>query len=221
MNNTKNDKEIRSLVTNFNIEKREDGSESRTLTGYAIVFNQDSEDLGFRERILPGAVTEEVIKRSDIVFTYQHNLNWCLARLTEGEGNIEVSIDEHGVAFRFEVPNTTIGNDLLELVRTGVVRGCSFAFTIDPSDPEAEKWEEVDGIYHRYIHKIDRLYDFSCVVTPAYEGTSVSSRAMDNLDALKKEVEARQQAEADATEKARVDALNEKYDNMLADIDKL
>lgn len=221
MNNTKNDKEIRSLVTNFNIEKREDGSESRTLTGYAIVFNQDSEDLGFRERILPGAVTEEVIKRSDIVFTYQHNLNWCLARLTEGEGNIEVSIDEHGVAFRFEVPNTTIGNDLLELVRTGVVRGCSFAFTIDPSDPEAEKWEEVDGIYHRYIHKIDRLYDFSCVVTPAYEGTSVSARAMDNLDALKKEVEARQQAEADAAEKARVDALNEKYDNMLADIDKL
>lgn len=204
------DREIRSIVTNFNIEKREDGAESRVLQGYAIVFNQDSEDLGFRERILPGAITEDVINHSDIVFTYQHNLNWCLARLTNGKGNIEVSIDEHGVAFRFEVPNTTIGNDLLELVKTGVVRGCSFAFSIDPSDPEAEKWEEVDGIYHRFIHKIDRLYDFSCVVTPAYEGTTVSARSMETLKNLKKEAET-----------ARVNTLNSKFDIMLNEIDKM
>ena len=61
------DREIRSIVTNFNIEKREDGVESRVLQGYAIVFNQDSEDMGFRERILPGAITEDVINHSDMM----------------------------------------------------------------------------------------------------------------------------------------------------------
>jgi len=213
------EREIRNILSDFSIEKREDGSEGRTITGYAIVFNQESVDLGFRETILPGAVTEEIINNSDILFTWQHNPNWCLARQTNGEGNIEITIDEHGVKFRFDVPNTTVGNDLLELIRTGVVRGCSFAFTVDPSDPEAEKWEEKDGVYHRYIHKINRLYDFSCVVTPAYEGTSVSARSMESLENFKKELQEQRDKEAEKAEQERVDALNKKYSTMLTEID--
>lgn len=212
-------KEIRSIITNFQIEKRDDGTESRIISGYAVVFNQESEDLGFRETILPGAITEEVINRSDILFTYNHNPNWVLARQTNGEGNIDISIDEHGVAFRFEVPETTIGSDLLALISTGVIRGCSFAFTIDPSDPEAEKWQEIDGVYHRYIHKIDRLYDLSCVVTPAYEGTSVSARSMESLENFKKGLQEQRDKEAEQAEQERVEALNKKYKTMLDEID--
>lgn len=217
----KNEREIRNIATNFNIEKREDGSEGRTISGYAVVFNQESEDLGFRETILPGAITEEVISRSDILFTYNHNPNWVLARQTNGEGNIEITIDEHGVGFRFDVPETTIGNDLLELIRTGVIRGCSFAFTIDPADPEAEKWQEIDGVYHRYIHKIDRLYDLSCVVTPAYEGTSVSARSMETFENFKKELQEQRDAEAEKAEQERIKKLNIKHNLLLEEIDLL
>lgn len=215
----KTDREIRNIVTNFNIEKREDGSESRVITGYAVVFNQESVDLGFRETILPGAITEEVIKRSDILFTYAHNINWCLARSVNGEGNLEITIDEHGVAFRFEVPDTTIGNDMMELIRTGVLRGCSFAFAIDPSDPNAERWEDRDGVYHRYIHHIDRLYDLSVVPTPAYTGTEVSARSMESFENFKKELQEQRDKEAEKAEQERVDALNKKYSTMLTEID--
>jgi len=215
------EREIRNITSNFQIEKREDGTEGRTISGYAVVFNQESEDLGFRETIIPGAITEEVINRSDILFTYNHNPNWVLARETNGEGNIEINIDEHGVGFRFDVPETTIGNDLLELIRTGVIRGCSFAFTIDPSDPEAEKWEEVDGVYHRYIHKIDRLYDFSCVVTPAYEGTTVSARSQEALESFKKELQEQRDKEAEEAEQERIKKINAKHNVLLQEIDLL
>ena len=40
--------------------------DTRTIEGYAIVFNSQSEDLGFREVITPSAVTEEHIRRGEI-----------------------------------------------------------------------------------------------------------------------------------------------------------
>lgn len=217
----KTEREIRNIVTNFQIEKREDGSDGRTITGYAIVFNQESEDLGFREMILPGAVTDEVLMRSDIVMTYQHNPSWLLARNKYGEGTLNLEIDEHGLRFSFDAPDTTIGNDMLELIRRGDLTGCSFAFTIDPSDPEAEKWEEKDGVYHRYIHKIDRLYDCSVVVTPAYEGTSVSARSQEAFENFKKELQEQRDKEAEQAEQARIEALNKKHDSLLQEIDLL
>ena len=216
------DKEKRYLnISGLMVEKRDGEEQARTITGYAVVFNQRSEYMGFFETIVPGAITDETIQISDIVMTYQHNPSWMLARSKYGEGTLKLELDDHGLKFTFEVPNTTIGNDMLELIKRGDLTGCSFAFSIDPSVPDAEKWIEEDGIYHRYIHHIDRLYDCSIVVTPAYEGTSVSARSKEQLENLKKEAEEKRKADAAAAEKARVDALNTKYDNMLREFDLL
>lgn len=217
--NTPN-KEVRYLNSPVEIRTNEEQQESRTITGYAVVFESESLDMGFTEIIRRGAITEELINQSDVCALWNHNPNWLLARSVNGEGTLKLEIDEHGLKYTFEAPDTTTGNDVLALIRRGDITGSSFAFSVSPEEG-AEEWIEKDGGYIRYINKISGLYDVSPVVTPAYQATEVSARAMDNLDALKKEVEARQQAEADATEKARVDALNEKYDNMLADIDKL
>ena len=217
-----NDKEKR-FVNITNLEVRDGEGSGRLVTGYAVVFNQWSEDLGFREMILPEAITEETIQISDIIFNYNHNPNWVLARSKYGVGTLNLEIDNHGLKFSFEAPNTTIANDMLELIKRGDITGCSFAFTVNPSDPAAEKWEESEGVYHRYIHKIDRLYDCSVVVTPAYEGTSVSARSKENLENFKAEqLKAEQEQrdkEAEQAEKERVDALNKKYSAMLTEID--
>lgn len=64
--NTNINKEIRRL----NGEIR---SESRHIEGYAIVFNSQSDDLGFYETILPTAIDDELIRSSDVFALFNHD----------------------------------------------------------------------------------------------------------------------------------------------------
>lgn len=210
------EKEIRALESQMSVN--EDG---RTIEGYAVVFNSLSEDMGFREIISPNAITEETIKNSDIIATFNHSTDIVLARSKNGEGTLQLEIDEKGLKFSFEAPNTTAGNDLLESIKRGDVSGCSFAFSVNYDDEEAETWIDNGDYYLRTINKIERLYDVSIVVHPAYEATSVNQRSIDKVEEMKKEAEQRAEEEAQAQEKARVDALNAKYDGMLAEINEL
>jgi len=56
-------KEIRQINTPAKVETREDGTAS--IVGYPIVYNKNSEDMGFIERIAPGAA-KKALKRSDV-----------------------------------------------------------------------------------------------------------------------------------------------------------
>lgn len=50
-----------------------DNSESRKVCGYAVRFDSDSVDMGFTERICKGAITEETVKRSDLLALLNHD----------------------------------------------------------------------------------------------------------------------------------------------------
>jgi len=209
-------KEIRSIAELPILLRSEDGAETRTLEGYAVVFESRSEYMGFYETISRGAITEELINNSDVVMCYNHDPSQMLARSRNGEGTLHLELDDHGLKFRFDVPNTSLGNDVLELVKRGDLAGCSFAFAVDPSNPNAEKWEEgEDGVLHRYIHEIAGLYDCSVVTYPAYPDTDVQARAQKAQEEID---EAKRQAEI-AAEEQRVNALNEKHDALLAEIE--
>ena len=75
----------------------------------------------------------------------------------------------------FESPNTALGDELLEYLNRGDITSSSFAFTV-PKIDGAERWYKKDGIIHRDIYIIDKLYDVSPVFQPAYEGTTCSKR---------------------------------------------
>ena len=174
-------KEIRS----FNIASTNDG---RKVGGYAIVWNSLSVDLGgFREIISPTAVTEDLINNSDIIFNYNHDNNYMLGRSRNGEGTLSLRIDDNGLYFECDLPNSPMGDNIKESIKRGDLSQCSFAFSIDPNDETAETWEEKeDGIY-RTINHIDGLYDVSAVNFPAYEETSISERAKILLRDMNKE----------------------------------
>lgn len=213
------DKEVRYLNHPVEVRAGEDGKESRTITGYAMVFESESLDMGFTEVIRRGAITEELINNSDVIACWMHNPSWMLARSVNGVGTLKLELDDTGLKYTFEAPNTSTGNDVLELIKRGDVKGSSFAFVVAP---EGDEWiDRGDGNYIRYINHIAGLYDVSPVVNPAYEGTSVSARSKEQLENLKKEAEEKRNADAAAAEKARVDTLNSKYDNMLREIDLL
>ena len=75
----------------------------------------------------------------------------------------------------FDIPDTTAGRDLRELLRRGDITQSSFGFTIDQED-----WEERAGMKpKRKIMKVKRLFDVSPVTFPAYTDTTVALRSME------------------------------------------
>lgn len=159
--------------------------DSRTVEGYAVVFNSQSEDLGFYETINPAAITEEVLKRSDVFCLFNHDQDKVLARSKYGTGSLQLQLDEQGLKYTFQAPNTDIGNSLLEYLRRGDIDSSSFAFTVS-TDEGSEVWTTgTDGRQYREILKIDELHDVSPVWNPAYTSTSVSQRTLDKLNQLR------------------------------------
>ena len=158
-------------------------SESRHIEGYAIVFNSLSNDLGgFREIIEQGAITDELIKNSDILCLMNHDIKkGVLARSYQGRGSLKLEIDEHGLHYSFEAPKTALGDEVLEGIRRGDISKCSFAFVCGE-----DNWtKDENGEYIRHVKKIKKLYDVSLVYHPAYEETEAiaDTRGLDELKA--------------------------------------
>lgn len=148
------------------LEKRGD-KEVRLVSGYAAVFNQLSRNLGwFREKIEPGAFDN--VLENDVVALFNHEPNLILARTISK--TLKLSVDERGLKYEFEAPNTTAGNDLVISLERGDIQHSSFSFSI-----EKEKWEEDEEAGEiRTVLEVKRLYDVSPVVFPAYTQTDVA-----------------------------------------------
>lgn len=166
-------KEIRSLQTPIE-------TENRHITGYGIIFESESADIGFIEVIARGAITQEDIDNSDIFFYYNHDNMEVLARSMYGSGSLKLTVDEIGVKYEFEAPNTQRGNELIEHIRRGELWGSSFGF-IMPLDGTGQKWEKRDDKFYRTITRIGELLEISCVFSPAYPDTTCQNRGYDKF----------------------------------------
>lgn len=175
------------------VRSSEDGkAESRTIEGYAILFNTPSaimwedEKKTLREQIAPEAVTQELLDSSDIKMTMNHDFSCLLARSKMGKGTLSYAIDAKGVRFSFEAPQTDDGDRALELVRRGDIDGCSFMFTCSYRDPDVTSEASTDKETGRRdviytIHTITGIYDFTLTPMPAYPDTEVSARELREL----------------------------------------
>ena len=163
------DKETRNFpLTELRIEKRDD--DSREVVGHASVFNSLSEDLGgFRETIAPGAFDD--VLQDDVRALFNHDPNMILARTKSG--TLTLSVDERGLQYRFNAPDTTAGRDLMVSLERGDIDQSSFGFRV--ADDE---WENRDGQVVRTVLKFSRLFDVSPVTMPAYPDTDVAKREL-------------------------------------------
>ena len=159
----------------YTVQHRNEG-ESRTVVGMAALYNSET-DLGwFRERIEPGAF-DEAIGRSDVRALFNHDANHLLARTKSG--TLELRVTDQGLEYEFDLPNTTTGNDMLEMMQRGDLDQSSFAFTVRKQRWEEEKDNEDNWIYTRVIEEIDQLFDVSPVTYPAYKDTTVALRSFE------------------------------------------
>lgn len=166
----------------FDIEFRE--QESRKVEGYASVFNSRSKDLGGFTEIIDPAAFNGVIERSDVLALLNHDQDrGVLARSRKGVGSLTLTVDERGLHYSFDAPNTALGNELVEGLKRGDITTSSFAFTV-----AGERWDkDEDGRYVRTITQIDKLFDVSPVYNEAYEDTSVALRSLEAARAEEQE----------------------------------
>jgi HK97 family phage prohead protease len=127
---------------------------------------------------------------------FNHDRLVPLARYrSDRESNtLSWEVDDYGVKVRFEKPNTTLGNDVAEMINRGDVSGMSFAFS---ADKDGEEWERMeDGGHKRVVKRMNGIYDFSVVTSPAYQATDVSVIQRHAEEVIEAE-EAEKRAEAD------------------------
>lgn len=151
--------------------------ERRVISGYAIRFNESSVQMSgwendFVEVIAPEAITEEFLRSCDIKMTLFHNREKLLARWNKGEGSLRLSVDEKGVRFEFEVPDSSFGQFAVDAVERGDIAGCSFTFS--PGDYDVE--DQGDGLVKITHRKLTGLYEMTLETDPAYPTTEVSAR---------------------------------------------
>lgn len=211
---TNSEIEVRCLASDLRIEQRDADTASRTITGYAAKFDTWSEPIfgWFREKISREAF--DGCDLQDVIMCFNHRDDAILSRTMSG--TLQLAVDEVGLRFTFEAPNTTLGNDMLELVRRGDISKCSFRFGV-----AEDAWvyaDEQNGLEvdERTILKFSRVVDVSLVVFPAYPDTEASVRHLEErksewLKAKEPQADAERIRQESLSRKRLVEALKIKY----------
>jgi hypothetical protein len=160
------------------LEIRENDDKKQELVGYAAVFGRESEDMGFREIISPGAFTRTLKDADDVYALADHDSSRRLARTSND--TLTLSADHKGLSVRIALPDTTLGRDIGEEVRSGLLDSMSFGFIV-----RKDEWLEEEGEpIVRTLLDVD-LIEVSAVSFPAYRQTQLDV-AKRSLDAWRK-----------------------------------
>jgi uncharacterized protein len=169
--------------TEGNMDKRDEKLERRCLhqsevrlagddgppkiVGYAARFGVWA-DIGglFRERIEPGAF-KKTIKEADVRALVEHDPMAIIGR--NKAGTLRLNEDEKGLAVEIDVPDTTVGKDLLVSMRRGDKTQMSFGFTVNKADDDYDE--------NTRILRDVSLFDVSIVSFPAYSQTTAQVRS--------------------------------------------
>jgi HK97 family phage prohead protease len=131
-------------------------SESRTISGYASVFNVKDSD---GDVITQGAFTKTLAEngvgsaKPRIVHLYQHNPTQLLGRPSV------LREDSKGLYFETTIAKTALGDEVLELYRTGALREHSIGFIVVKQSKKGN-YNEISEV---------KLWEFSSVTRAANE----------------------------------------------------
>ena len=155
------------------VEIREEGG-SFKFSGYAAVFNSETDIGPFREKIAPGAFRRTIGPgRANVAFLYNHNPDSVMAHT--GNGTLRLAEDGRGLRTEAELdPSDWDVQRLIPKLRSGNVSKMSFGFRVvrdSWSDPDD------DGRQTRTLEEV-ALFDVSSVTFPAYSDTNGALRTM-------------------------------------------
>ena len=161
--------DVKTDNSSANNSSANNNSADKIISGYAIVFNEPSRDLGgFTEIITPEAL--DGVDFDNVYMLNNHDYSQVLASVKAG--TLELKTDDKGLYFKATMPNTSYANDVYEQIKSGNVDACSFGFD---TDDDTDAWAKDDnGNVTRTISKVKDLFDVSVVAIPAYDDTNVN-----------------------------------------------
>lgn len=168
--------EIRSVPSDLKVIERDDTSQPKQIQGYAILFNQESNDLGgFTEVIEPTALNGVDLSKVQLIYGHEHNS--ILARADSG--NLTLEVDDSGLFFVATLADTTVANNVYADILAGNLKGMSFGFTIPKG---GDSWQRsANGIVH-VVNQIGILGELTVTPNPAYTETTVQiKRSLDQI----------------------------------------
>jgi len=160
---------------------------SRTIRGYGIVFNRESEPLWaggrtFREVILPEAV--QGVDLRSMLSMHNHKSDRLLGNTRSG--TMRVGVDSVGVWYETDLPDSPTGQDVLVSVSRRDTQGSSFQFDIKEG---GDRWSIKNGMAFREVTKFNGVYEMGPVSEPAYPDTTIAKASLRSLEALNVEQE--------------------------------
>ncbi|QIL49861.1 HK97 family phage prohead protease [Weissella coleopterorum] len=176
-------KEFDSRIVDFSELEIRDGNEKSEfigqIAGYPVVFNSPSISAGpYLEYINPSALDN--VDLSNVLALYGHDYSNVLGRVSAG--TLRLSVDDKGLYFELDVPDTSLGRDIYTQIKLGNLQGMSFGMIVAEG---GDKWVYEDGKPVRTVTQIDKLKEISVVSVPAYEASTV--QATRSLDTWKNE----------------------------------
>jgi HK97 family phage prohead protease len=155
------------------VELRSAGS--RRIGGIAAPYNKPSRPLGatapflevFEQRAFSKSIGDGFV---GVVANLEHNAAALLG--TVDSGTLEIADTRDGLDYTIDLPNTTAGNDALEYVSRGLIKGTSVSMMVYADHFEMRG----AGLPTRYLEGV-RLMAISPVSVPAYAEATVSMRS--------------------------------------------
>ncbi|WP_368244101.1 HK97 family phage prohead protease [Clostridium tertium] len=163
-------REIRALSS---YEIREKENDVVELEGYIAKFDSLT-DLGYGiyEKISRGAFSETLADGHNIFLLYHHDFSKPLSSTR----NNTLILEEDNIGLKFKATvnsNLSYGKDVVELVREGLVQGCSFGFSVLADE---YVYNDENDTLTRTLTKV-KLYEGSVLCIPQYEDTEVMARS--------------------------------------------
>jgi len=160
--------EHRALVRR--VERREANGVT-TVAGYAAVFGEVADINGYFQEVIARGAFTETLRTADVRAYYDHDRGRVLGR--SSVGTLRLREDNKGLYVEIDLPDTSDGRDVLVLIERGDVSGMSFGFSV-----LRQEWDETVDPPKRTILEVE-LSEVSIVSNPAYDGTSIALRSLD------------------------------------------
>lgn len=147
-------------------------SDGIKVSGYAAVFGQRADIGGYFQEVIARGAFRDAIGRDDVVFLINHD-GLPLARTRSG--TLTLKEDEKGLRI-----DTTLDADdpdvksITGKMKRGDLDKMSFAFRATK-----QEWDETTDPPTRTITEVE-LFDVSIVTQPAYDGTSIALRGLED-----------------------------------------
>ena len=157
-------------VDKFELREQQTQNNSNNMVeieGYIAKFNTITELFeGFYEKIDVHAFDNTLKDNHNIFLLYHHQ--WDKPLASTSIGTLQLYIDDIGLKFNATInKNITFANDVIELMKAGLITGCSFGFICNEEDIQ---YNSQDDSFTRTLLQVD-LFEGSLLCVPQYEDT--------------------------------------------------